>query len=416
MSLDHNNDNTHSLDVYRDRFQWPRQDNGERTTYLCGNSLGLQPIAAAERVAEVLKDWAELGVEGHFNAERSWLNYHAQATPLLAGLLHCEDDEVVAMNTLTVNLNLLMLSFYRPTPERFKILIEEDAFPSDQYAVQSQLSLQGIDPKDNIVIWRRNNGVYNPDDLANLLASDSEIAMMLIPGVQYLTGEWLDLTRIAALAREYDVTLGLDLAHAVGNVPIDLNAIDADFAAFCTYKYLNSGPGAIAGAWVNRRHHGSDVPRLHGWWGNDESNRFEMRSTFSPAPGTEVWQQSNPPILALAPVVASLEMFDAVGMPALREKSTVLTGTLRARIQEELGDHIDVLTPSETSRYGAQLSLALRTSASDGRQVFNHLQQQGVIGDWREPNVIRVAPAPLYNNLDDVNRLVDVLHAAIRAL
>lgn len=400
----------------REQFNWPTRADGSRLTYLCGNSLGLQPKAAAARVGEVLTDWATLGVNGHFDAERAWLRYHQQAAPLLAKILNCHEAEVVAMNTLTVNLNLLMLSFYRPTPERYKILIEKDAFPSDRYAVQSQMALHGIAAEDNIIEWRADSNGLQPETLDALLKQHPEISLMLLPGVQYLSGEWLDLGAIAAIAKQHDVMLGLDLAHAIGNVPIDLNAYDADFAVFCTYKYLNSGPGAVGGAYVNQRHHHSDLPRLHGWWGNDESSRFLMRDEFDPAPGVNVWQQSNPPILALAPVIASLEIFDQIGMPRVREKSVQLTGFLREMIETELAEHIDVLTPSSTQRQGAQLSLALKADADVGRRVFRDIEHAGIVGDWREPNVIRVAPAPLYNSFADTVRLVDALKTATQTL
>ncbi|MFK8051568.1 MAG: kynureninase [Woeseiaceae bacterium] len=406
-------DQQDALKHYRQQFNWPTSATDHDITYLCGNSLGLQPHAAVDRVLEVMNDWATLGVEGHFKAKRSWLHYHQQAAPLLARLLGCNEDEVVAMNTLTVNLNLLLLSFYRPTPERFKILIEADAFPSDRYAVQSQLAYHGHDAADAIVDWHADDTGLHADALDALLKQHPEIALVLLPGIQYLSGEWLDLESIAAVTKAHDVVLGLDLAHAVGNVPINLSAYDADFAVFCTYKYLNGGPGSIGGAYVNQRHHGSDVPRLHGWWGNDESSRFLMSNTFDPAKGVDVWQQSNPPILSLAPVIASLEMFDEVGMSALREKSLALTGFLHELIDTQLSDHIDIVTPADPARRGAQLSLALKAPAEAGRRLFSSLEAAGIIGDWREPNIIRVAPAPLYNNHADVIRLVDALHQAI---
>ena len=405
--------NTGDIAQYRDRFNWPVNADGARQTYLCGNSLGLQPRRAVERVQEVLSDWSSLAVEGHFDAKRPWLTYHEQAAPLLARLLGCDASECVTMNTLTINLNLLMISFYRPTEQRYKILIEQDAFPSDRYAVQSQLHLHGHDPANGIVEWTRDDDDYSIDSLAALLDEHDDIALLLLPGVQYLTGEWLDLPAIAALARQHDIPLGLDLAHAVGNVPVNLSMIDADFAVFCTYKYLNGGPGAIGGAWVNQRHHASDLPRLHGWWGNDESTRFLMRDTFEPAAGGDVWQQSNPPILGLAPVIASLEMFDAVGMSALRARSLELTGHLANRLERELADAVQIVTPRDPRRRGAQLSLRLRTDATAAKQVFERLQQADIIGDWREPNIIRVAPAPFYNTLEDTDRLVDVLTAAL---
>ena len=398
---------------FRERFAWPHDAHGERKVYLCGNSLGLQPHRAAEYVAEVMHDWATLGVEGHFRAERPWVPYHRAASPLMAELIGCHDDEVAAMNSLTINLNLLLLSFYRPTDGRWKILIEADAFPSDRYAVQSQLDFHGRDVASGIVEWHAGDDGLQLDELARLLADNDDIALMLLPGVQYLSGEVLDMQGIAALAREHGVTLGLDLAHAIGNVPVRLADWHVDFAVFCTYKYLNAGPGAVGGAYVNRQHHGSALPRLHGWWGNDEASRFKMRSAFEPAPGIDAWQQSNAPILSLAPVIAGLELFHEAGLDALRAKSVALTGYLRSLLEQQFGDEIGIITPRAGERQGCQLSLVVRTGQATGREVFERLDARGVVCDWREPNAIRIAPAPIYNSFEDVWQFTRRLRQAI---
>lgn len=400
---------------FRERFFWPKDQRGEPLVYLCGNSLGLQPHAAAEQVQSVLDDWASMAVLGHFSGENPWLSYCDQAVPGLSRLIGCHADEVVAMNTLTVNLNLLMLSFFQPTDRRYKILIEKDAFPSDRYAVQSQLALHGLDPDQALVEWAAGDDGLETDALEALLKNDDAIALMILPGVQYLSGEVLDMPAIGALARRYGVTLGLDLAHAIGNVPMQMHDWQVDFAVFCTYKYLNAGPGAVAGAFIHRRHHDSGLPRLHGWWGNKESSRFLMRDTFEPAPGADAWQQSNSPVLSLAPVIASLRLFDEAGFDALRDKSIRLTGYLRERLEQAFAAHLEILTPRATDRQGCQLSIALKADADAGRALFKRIEQAGVIGDWREPNVIRVAPAPLYNSFEDVERFLTILGAAIDA-
>lgn len=398
---------------FRERFAWPHDEQGRRKVYLCGNSLGLQPHRAAEYVAEVMHDWATLGVEGHFRAERAWVPYNRAASPLMAELIGCHADEVAAMNTLTINLNLLMLSFYRPADSRWKILIEADAFPSDRYAVQSQLDFHGRDVASGIVEWHAGENGLEMAELERLLAANDDIALILLPGVQYLSGEVLDMAGIAELARRHQVPLGLDLAHAIGNVPIRLDEWQVDFAVFCTYKYLNGGPGAIGGAYVNRRHHDSDVPRLHGWWGNDEASRFKMRKQFEPAPGIEAWQQSNAPVLSLAPVIAGLELFHEAGLEALREKSQALTGYLRTLLEQHFASEIGIITPAASDRQGCQLSLVVKTEQPAGREVFERLDADGVTCDWREPNAIRIAPAPIYNNFEDVWQFTQRLRKAL---
>ncbi|MEL7310527.1 MAG: kynureninase [Pseudomonadota bacterium] len=400
------------LAKWRDRFHWPRTADGDKKCYLAGNSLGLQPIAASARVNQVLEDWASLGVEGHFAGSPPWLPYHRNATKGLANLLGCLPTEVVAMNTLTVNLNFLLLSFYRPNAQRYRIVIESDAFPSDRYAVQSQLALHGFDPTQDLIEWPGDRHGLSCDSLREILDKDDRIALMLLPGVQYLTGEVLDLESIGELAQRYQVTLGVDLAHAVGNVPIHLHEWNVDFGVFCSYKYLNAGPGAVGGAFVHEKHHGLRDGQLHGWWGNRESTRFEMRHRIDPAAGIDLWQQSNPPILSLAPLLASLDLFDDIGLAALRKKSIALTGYLRELIESHLSGQVHIITPK--SGQGAQLSLRIKGEGDFGRRVFEILESLDVVCDWREPDVIRAAPAPLYNSFTDAWTFVQRLDRALQ--
>lgn len=406
-----------SLAGFREEFELPFANGEQNCVYLCGNSLGAQPKLAAQYVREELEDWAELAVEAHFRGRRPWLHYPQLATKGFAALTGSEEHEVIAMNTLTVNLHLMMTTFYRPSGKRRKILIESTAFPSDRYAVASQLRLHGHDPANDLIEWapRIIDGALRLDDLKSLLAEHGdEIALMLLPGVQYYSGQVLPMAELCALARDTGCRIGLDLAHAIGNVPLLLHDWGPDFAAWCTYKYLNAGPGAIGGAFVHDRHlDGDGSAQLLGWWGNDESNRFEMASTFTPASGASLWQISNPPILSLAPVVASLQIFSAAGMDKLREKSLRLTGFTDYLLQERLAGKVESITPSDAR--GCQLSLVIRDQRHAPKDVFNRLVERRVIGDWREPNVIRVAPVPLYNRFEDAFDFVDRLEDALNA-
>lgn len=399
---------------WRDAFVFPEAVDGREPVYFCGNSLGLMPKRAREAVQEVLDDWGRLGVRGHHDAGHPWLPYHRRAAPLLAELAGAREDEVVAMNTLTANLHLLMVSFYRPTADRWKIVIESEAFPSDRYAVQSQLAWHGFDPAEGLLEWtpRPQETRLRLRDLQRLLEEQGEeIALLLLPGVQYYSGEALDMPALAALARAHGVVLGLDLAHAIGNVPLALHDWGADFAVWCSYKYLNGGPGAVAGAWVHERHLArADLPRWLGWWGHEEASRFLMDGEFRRAPGADVWQLSNPPILSLAPVIASLEIFCEAGIDALAAKSRSLTGRLEARLREHFGDAVGIVTPEAR---GCQLSLVARDLGIDGRTLHENLGRLNVIVDWREPDVIRAAPVPLYNSYEDVERFVAGLAEAV---
>ena len=400
---------------FRERFLFPRERNGLAPVYLCGNSLGLQPKLARQYVQDELTNWADYAVDGHFHSDRPWLSYHRRATKGFAELTGAKPSEVVAMNTLTVNLHLLMASFYQPTSERYKILIESKAFPSDRYAVASQLRMHGYDPDEGIVEWLSDptDGWLDLADLAGILKREGDkIALLLLPGVQYYSGQVLDMAGICRLGREAGCAVGLDLAHAIGNVELHLHEWAPDFAAWCTYKYLNSGPGAIGGAYVHESHSSHEnLNQLHGWWGHDEKTRFKMLPSFTPAEGAELWQMSNPPILALAPVMASLEIFLEAGLPRLIDKSRSLTNYLRWLIESRYSDRIGILTRDDAR--GAQLSLVVKDQGISGRAVFDRLCEHNVTGDWREPDVIRVAPAPLYNSFEDAFEFAERLGTAL---
>jgi len=401
---------------FRAEFNFPRERDGLAPVYFCGNSLGLQPKRAADLVREELGRWADLAVEGHFHSDRPWVSYHKHATKGFCALTGAGPREVIAMNTLTVNLHLMMASFYQPTPERYRIVIESKAFPSDRYAVASQLTMHGFDPADALIEWRSANadGYLDHADLEAIVREHGDsIALLLLPGVQYYTGQVLDMERICELGRSAGCAVGLDLAHAIGNVPMRLHDWGPDFAAWCTYKYLNAGPGAIGGVFVHDRHLTPDnLDQLHGWYGNAEETRFEMRREFDPADGVEVWQMSNAPILSLAPVGAALDLFLDAGLDALVAKSKKLTGYLAWLIANRFDGRIGTITP-EAER-GCQLSLIVRDEGLNGKAVFDRLCELNVTGDWREPDVIRVAPAPIYNSFLDVYEFAERLGRALK--
>ena len=398
------------LRPFRNEFLVPRHRERDQV-YFVGNSLGLQPRGARAQVLEVLDKWAGEAVEGHFSGPTGWMNYHGLVREPLARLVGAQPGEVVAMNTLTVNLHLMMASFYRPTRERPAILIEAGAFPSDRHAVESQIRLHGFDPATDLI-------EVQPDEAAGTLSMDAiaaaieqhgpRLALVLWPGVQYRTGQAFDLAAITRLAHAQGAVAGLDLAHAVGNLPLSLHDDGADFAVWCHYKYVNAGPGAVAGCFVHERHGASNLPRLAGWWGHEVATRFRMAPEFVPSAGAEGWQLSNPPVLALAPLRASLEQFDrAGGMAVLRAKSEKLTGFLDSLVRRRLGDVLEIITPAEPARRGAQLSLRVAGGRERGRELFDYLRDTGILGDWREPDVIRISPAPLYNRYSDVLRFVE---------
>jgi kynureninase len=405
------------LGRFREEFHVPRRENGEEEIYFAGNSLGLLPRRTAGYVEEELEKWGRLAVKAHFSGENPWLPYHELLAEPMGKLVGAAPSEVVTMNSLTANLHLMMASFYRPSRERHRILLEENAFPSDDYALESQARFHGFDPAEALVRLRPREGRNSIDaeQIAEALGRDgASIALVLLPGVQYYSGQAFDMEAITSLAHAKGCVVGFDLAHAAGNLVLRLHDWGVDFAVWCTYKYLNSGPGSVGGCFVHERHGmRSDLPRLAGWWGHDKESRFRMRPGFRPIPGAEGWQLSNPPILSLAAIRASLDVFmEAGGMPPLREKSELLTGYLEWLLRGETGDAVEVLTPDDPRRRGCQLSLRV-TSRRGGRAVFDELETSGVTCDWREPDVIRVAPVPLYNRYEEVYRFVEILRASV---
>jgi len=405
-------DASDELGPFRNQFHIPKDDAGRDVVYFAGNSLGLQPRATRELVTQELDDWAAQAVDAHFHGKTPWYSYHEVFREVGARLVGAIPGEVVMMNSLTVNLHLLMASFYRPTPKRYKILIEDAAFPSDTYAVRSQLIHHGFDPDAGLVLARPREGefVIRTEDIESILAKQGDqIALVMLSGVNYYTGQVFDLQRITAAGHAAGCRVGWDLAHAAGNLVLKLHDWNVDFAAWCSYKYLNCGPGAVAGAFVHERH-GADpsIPRFAGWWGNDPATRFRMHlePRFIPRAGADGWQISNPPILAMAPLRASLALFDEATMPRLRAKSERLTGYLLWLLDRAPADTWRIITPREPERRGCQLSILVNDRP---RERFSALQKAGIVCDFREPNVIRVAPVPLYNTFHDVWRFSQAL-------
>ena len=396
---------------FRDEFELP---DG---IYFVGNSLGAMPKATREHVNLELDRWATIGVEGHFNGETAWKDMHRLLGPPFARLVGAGLDEVVAMNSLTVNLHLLLISFYRPTAQRHKILIEEHAFPSDHFAIESQIRQRGHDPAESLVVVSPREGeeTLRVDDILGAIEEHGhQLALIMLPGVQYYTGQVLPMADITAAGHAVGATVGFDLAHAAGNIPMTLHDWDVDFAAWCTYKYLNSGPGGLAGAYVHERHVGDQtLPKLLGWWGNNPDTRFQMETVFDPVMSADSWQLSNGPVLQMAALRASLDIVDrAGGMTALRQKSELQIGYLDRVLADRLGERVTNITPTDMDARGCQF--ALRVNAGDGRRVFEELEKARVFCDWREPDVIRVAPVPLYNSFDDIDRFVDILDGITR--
>jgi kynureninase len=400
------------LRSFRGQFLLPRRPDGTPVVYLCGHSLGLQPAAARALVEQELDDWARLGVEGHFRGKTPWYSYHETLRDAGARLVGGLPREVVFMNSLTVNLHLLLATFYRPAGRRRCILTDEPAFPSDLYAVRSQVRHHGLDPADGLLTVRPRAGEHlvRAEDAEEILGRrGAEIAVVLWNGVNFLTGQFFDLGRLTAAAHRHGCVAGLDLAHAAGNVPLRLHEWGVDFAVWCSYKYLNGGPGAVAGCFVHERHgRDTSLPRLAGWWGNDPATRFRMHlePEFVPKEGADGWQVSNPPILSMAPLRASLALFDAAGVPALRLKSERLTAYLLYLLDRLPAGRFEVVTPRDPARRGSQLSLLVHDRP---RELVRALEGAGVVCDFREPNVVRVAPAPLYNTYQDVWTFADVL-------
>lgn len=399
---------------FRARFHIPQSPAGGDCVYLCGNSLGLQPKDTRDALLQELEDWKNLGVEGHFQARNPWLPYHEFLTESYARLVGAKPVEVVAMNTLTVNVHLMMVSFYRPTAQRYKIMIEDHAFPSDRYAVQSQLDYHGFGQEDGLVALKPRAGevLLRTEDIEAAIAEHGDsLALVMLGGVNYYTGQLFDMARITRAGHAAGALVGFDLAHAVGNVPLRLHEWGVDFACWCSYKYLNSGPGSVAGCFVHERHaQDFDRPRFAGWWGHDKATRFRMGPDFQPIAGAEGWQLSNPPILSLAAVKASLALFDEAGMERLRAKSESLTGYMAYLLRALHTDAFSIMTPDDPAARGCQLSIVVR---ENGRDVFKALEAAGVICDWREPDCIRVAPVPLYNTYHDVFRFVEIFAAQV---
>lgn len=404
-----NQDQVDILYHFRERFIFP-QHEGEDVRYFCGNSLGLQPKSVRYLVEQELEDWGKYGVEGHFRARRPWFSYHHIFSERLAKVVGASKDEVVAANTLTVNLHLLLLSFYRPEGKRYKILMEAGAFPSDQYAMETQARMYGYEPEDAIIEIKPREGAHiiEEEDVLKAIADAGDtLAVVIMGGVNYYTGQFFDLKKISDAAHRVGAYCGFDLAHAVGNIPMQLHDWNIDFACWCSYKYLNSGPGGVGGIYVHQHHcNNPKIFRLAGWWGNDEKDRFKMEKGFIPQKNAGSWQMSNAPVFNMVAHNASLDLFDKAGMKALREKSEKLTGYMEYLLQQVTHLPFTIITPSEPSRRGCQLSMLFHER---GREVFDKLTENGVVADWREPNVIRIAPVPLYNTFEDAYRFYEIL-------
>jgi kynureninase len=409
-------DQADPLASFRDRFLLPTDADGKPKIYLCSNSLGLQPKAVADVIAHDLRNWSKLGVDGHFHGDRPWYTYQEDLREAHANLVGAAPDEVILMNGLTVNLHLMLETFYRPGGARTQILLDEPTFPSDMYAVQSHLRLRGRDPRHDLVGFGAPSGeLLTTEQIERYLDEHgTRIALVLWSGINFLTGQAFDIGRIAAAAHKQGCVFGLDLAHAVGNVPLQLGKWDVDFAVWCTYKYVCAGPGAVAGCFVNARHgRNLELLRPAGWWGNDPAKRFQLQlqPEFQPKPGADGWQISNPPVLGLAPLRAALPLFAEAGMDRLWAKSIALTGYLEYLLDQLPGHHFTVTTPRDPVARGCQLSLVFD---KDSEQMLERLNAQGIICDFRKPNVIRVAPAPLYNTFTEVHRFVRLLDEALR--
>ena len=401
------------LKGYREQFHIPLQDNGEECLYFCGNSLGLQPKKTGEYVNQELEDWAKLGVEGHFHAQNPWMPYHEFLTDSFSRIAGAKKEEVVAMNTLTANLHLMMVSFYRPNKSRYKIVIEADAFPSDIYAVSSQIQFHGFDIASSLIKLKPRAGevAVRTEDIETLMEQEGDaIALIMLGGVNYYTGQVFDMAAITDMAHKKDIVVGFDLAHAAGNILLNLHEWGVDFAVWCTYKYLNSGPGSVAGCFVHEKHHKSNLPRFAGWWGHNKENRFKMPTDYEPIHTAEGWQLSNPPILSLAAIRASLSIFDEVGMEQLTAKSKQLSAYFSYLLGTIETDRIEIITPDQR---GCQLSIRVKDS---NKELYDFITKRGVVADWREPDVIRIAPVPLYNSFIDLYQFYKILEEAVSSV
>lgn len=420
LSSDHTADAAAAMDAadplagFRERFHMPRDPDGREMLYFTGNSLGLQPKTAREYVVQELDDWAAMGVEGHMHARHPWLPYHEFLTEPMARIIGAKPVETVVMNALTVNLHLMMVSFYRPNGDRRKIIIERGAFPSDRYAVGSQIRFHGLDPDECLIELPPRDGesaLRTADIIDAIERAGDSVALVLLGGVNYYTGQAMAMREITEAGHRVGALVGFDLAHAAGNIRLHLHDWGVDFAAWCSYKYLNGGPGAVGGAFVHERHADcAEICRFTGWWGHDKSTRFQMGPDFHPIRGAEGWQLSNPPILQMAALRASLEIFDEAGMDALNAKSVKLTGYMEGLVDRIADDRISIITPADPAARGCQLSIRVKNA---DKSLFEAISSQGVVVDWREPDVIRVAPTPLYNSYSDVFRAIEVLESCL---
>lgn len=408
-ALDHEDELSH----FRDRFCFPKHHEKD-ILYFCGHSLGLMPKDARRAIDTELDSWAKYGVEGHFNGPYPWLPYHENITKSFANLVGAKENEVVAMNTLTVNLHLMMVSFYRPTKSRFKILIENNTFPSDKYAVDSQARFHGFDPNEAVVELKPRPGKKTVDKdqiIEQINALGDSLALVMLGNCNYLSGQYFDIKEITSTSHKHGALCGFNLAHGAGNLMLHLHDHNVDFAVWCSYKYLNAGPGGIAGAFVHERHLGrDDIPRFHGWWGNNKSNRFQMKASFDPMKTVEAWQLSNPPIFQLASLRASMNLFDEATMPRLRKKGDHLTSYLEFLLLENCGEHLEIVTPKNSSERGSMLCVQMKQNP---KELMKKLESKGVLLDFREPDILRMCPAPLYNNFQDCYHLAQIIKESL---
>ena len=409
-------DEQDELKSFRNRFHHPII-NGKPTVYFTGNSLGLQPVAAKDYIQTELEDWAQWGVEGHFHGRNPWFSYHELLTEKMAKVVGCKPMETVVMGSLSTNVHLLMVSFYRPQGKRTKIICEAKAFPSDQYILETQVRHHGLNPEDTIIEISPREGeelIHEEDILKAIAETGDELALVIIGGVNYYTGQLFDMKKIAAAGHAVGAKVGFDLAHAAGNINLQLHDWNVDFAAWCTYKYLNSGPGGVSGIFIHERHAtNKDLVRFGGWWGQDKETRFLMKKGFDPIPTAEGWQHSNAPVMLMAPLNASLDLFEEAGMEAIGKKRDDMTGYLEFIINDIKSEKVEfeLITPTDKTKRGAQLSIAAK---GQGKKLFDTLTQNNVIADWREPNVIRIAPTPLYNNYEDCWKFGQILRESIQ--
>ncbi len=405
------------LASFRSRFHIPMRQNGEEHIYFCGNSLGLQPKSTKDALHQELEDWKKYGVEGHFHAKNPWMPYHEFLTEAMAEIVGAKPIEVVVMNTLTVNLHLMMVSFYKPSGKRNKILISSNAFPSDKYAVASQIKFHGLNPDECMLILDPVEGeaCHREEDIKAIIDKHGdEIALILLGNTNYYTGQFYDMKKISAWGHEKGCKVGFDCAHGAGNVPLNLHESNCDFAVWCSYKYLNSGPGSLGGVFIHERHaHDKEISRFEGWWGHKKDTRFKMRDDFEAIPGVEAWQLSNPPILSMAAIWSSLKIFKEANMDNLRKKAITLTGYLEFLVKQLGNEVVNIITPEDPAQRGCQLSIQVKHA---DKRLYENITKEGVIADWREPDVIRVAPVPLYNSYTDVYQFVKILEKAVQGI